>query len=148
MGVPQRGEHELSRRGFLGWGAGLLSAVVLPAGAIVLTEDPAAAASMSAYALSTWLALNQRTVQASAPGRSSTALTVVKVTDLAGAGTTATTTKMTGDVFAVVLRASSRLPSQIYTVTAANLGSVMLFVEGVNATTARVLINRRLPAKA
>jgi hypothetical protein len=142
MGALDDEQQQVSRRGFLGWGGTFLTALAIPGAAVMLTETSAAAA-LSPYALASWQALVERSVQAAAPGRALVAMKVVRVTNLA----TTTTKTMAGDVFSVGFQVTKPLAAGIYTVTAPNLGSFPLFITG-NAATAQVVINRRLPVKS
>jgi hypothetical protein len=142
MGHSEADELDLSRRSFLGWGAGLLAAAALP-GVLVLSASPAAAATVSPYALATWTALAGKSVKASAAG-STASLKVTKVTPMVASGTE----KVTGDAFAVVFSAPRLLSAGIYAVTVPSVGTIALYLEGVDATTARMLINRRVPTGA
>jgi hypothetical protein len=136
-------EYQVSRRGFLGWGAILATATVVPGATMLMGESAAAAATLTPYALSSWRALTGRSVQASAPGRSPLTLKVVQVTDLA----TVTTRKMTGDVFSVKFQTAAKtaIPGQIYTIAAPSVGSFPLFLGGSGGI-AQAVVNRRLPA--
>lgn len=140
VGATESEQIHLSRRRFLGWGATVLTAAAVP-GATLVWADRAAAGAASPYAMASWQALVQRSVQVSVAGGSSIALQVVKVTNAA----VATSTKMTGDSFIVSFKAPAALPSKSYTVTAPGLGSFPLFMDGAGGM-ARAVINRRVPA--
>lgn len=140
MGATDSEHIDLSRRRFLGWGATILTAAAVPGATLFLTETAAAAAG-SPYAMASWQALLQRSVQVSVTGGSSIVLQVVKVTNAA----VPTRMKMTGDSFIVSFKAPAALPSQSYTVAAPGLGTFPLFVGGDGAT-ALAVINRRVPA--
>ncbi len=143
--IDNPGSQQVTRRGFLGWGATLLTAVVVPGAAVMLGETAAAAATfapLAPYALTSWNSLTNRTVQAAARGGGAgTALKVVKVTNLVKP----TTKPMSGDVFSVAFQVTKALPPGIYTVTAPGLGSFPLYISG-RGTSASAMINRRMPA--
>jgi hypothetical protein len=147
VGAPDSSdETQVSRRGFLGWGAALLTVTVVPVAGLVLGENPAGAATLSSsklspYSLAGWQELVEHTVVATAANGSSRTLTVLAVTDLAKA----TTRTMTGDVFSVGFKVATPLPAGIYTITASHLGRFPLFISG--RTTTQALINTRVPAR-
>ncbi len=141
VGARAEDESDISRRGFIGWGATILTAAVIPGAAVVLVGSPAEAA-VTPYALSSWQALVAHWVVAAAPGHPRVALQVMKVTDLSRASPM----KMTGDVFAVKFRGVSPLPSGTYSVSTPGLGTLPLFLRG-DPGTAEAIINCRVPAR-
>ncbi len=145
MGAPDDEAVHVSRRGFLGWGAALLSAAVVPGATLALAESPAGAATLSpatpsAYGMATWQGLVQHSIVATSSAGSSETLKVVRVTNLELPGST----NMSGEVFSVGFQAATPLPAGIYTISAPGLGHFPLFLAGATGTQA--LINRRIPA--